>query len=361
MRRSVYGFLLVTVILFSLSACARSQLSVTDVSISQTGDISASITPNKDMEEVVACVTAKDSTGKINFEGELQLSESFQKNEKTIFSFNVFDTSLWAGAKISYNPFGNMFMSFLEDSVSCQLTADEETIASFTIDTSKIDLQKAMERLSSQDEAQESVSSPVTHEESSSSQNENPLPTVSEEEKGKENDTAFSASDEKDALALISKAGIGDIVTDSDNLMGIHLEEVRFDDDGDVYIQWAFTNDIMRSNKPYAFTQIRFFDPDDLSVHYAAFKLNDDNTFSMNFKAGDEIGSYDFVHLNHEEFNPESGVIFMYFNGSGEDAPEEIYTVPLVFTIYTGSDGPHAVEDTPRYAPEEMIKAFNEN
>lgn len=170
--------------------------------------------------------------------------------------------------------------------------------------------------------------------------------------------TALAAT-EDEARALITECGIGEAVADSDNLMGISLKDVRFDADGDVYIQWQFANEIMRSNLTYAYTQIRFFDPGDIATPYSAFKINADNTLKLTFKAGDSINILDFVHLNREEFSPESGVIIMYFNGSGEGAPEELFTSPLVFTIFVGDDGPRAVETTPRYAPEAMIAAFS--
>ena len=167
------------------------------------------------------------------------------------------------------------------------------------------------------------------------------------------------AATKDEACTLMTECGIGDAVADSDNLMGISLKDVRYDADGDVYIQWQFANEIMRSNLTYAYTQIRFFGPTDLAKPYSAFKINADNTLNLTFKAGDSISFLDFVHLNREEFSPDSGVIFMYFNGSGEGAPEELFTSPLVFTIFVGDDGPHAVETTPRYAPEAMIAAFN--
>ena len=166
------------------------------------------------------------------------------------------------------------------------------------------------------------------------------------------------AATEADARALMEECGIGDAVADSDNLMGMSLKEVRFDKDNDVYVQWQFDNEMMRSNLGYAFTQMRFFDPADLSAPYAAFTINEDNTVNLTFKEGDMINVLDFAHLNHEEFSPESGVIFMYFNGAGEGAPEQLFTRPLAFTLYVDDDGPHAVEMTPRYAPEAMIAAF---
>lgn len=167
------------------------------------------------------------------------------------------------------------------------------------------------------------------------------------------------AATEEDARALMTECGIGVPVAEGDNLMGISLKDVRYDNDGDVYIQWAFTNEIMRKNLTYAFIQMRFFDPADLAAPYSAFKISENNKLNLTFKEGDSINILDFAHLSKDEFNPESGVIFMYFNGSGEGAPEELFTRPLVFAVYVGDDGPHAVETTPRYAPETIISAFS--
>ena len=52
------------------------------------------------------------------------------------FSFNDY----------SVNLFGNLFKSFLEDNVTCKLMSDGKEIASFTIDTSQIDLEKSVFR-----------------------------------------------------------------------------------------------------------------------------------------------------------------------------------------------------------------------
>lgn len=170
--------------------------------------------------------------------------------------------------------------------------------------------------------------------------------------------SALAATGE-DARALMAECGIGDPVAQKDNLMDISLKDVRYDKDGDVYIQWGFANQKMRSNLTYAFTQMRFFDPANLAAPYSAFKVSADNKLNLTFKEGDILNMLDFVHLDQKEFSPASGVIFMYFNGSGKDAPKELYTSPLVFTIYVDQDGPHAVETTPRYAPETMIAAFS--
>ena len=167
------------------------------------------------------------------------------------------------------------------------------------------------------------------------------------------------AMTEIDARAIMVACHIGDPVADSDNLMGISLKDVHLEDDGDIYVQWQFSNDIMTSNMGYAFTQIRFFDSTDLSTPYAAYTINEDGTAGLTFKEGDSITFLDYAHLKKDEFTPDSGVFFMYFNGSGEGAPAEFYTLPLVFTFYIDDDGVHAVETTPCYAPEEMISAFN--
>lgn len=167
------------------------------------------------------------------------------------------------------------------------------------------------------------------------------------------------AATEGDARALMETHEIVKAVSDADNLMGMRLEEVSYDSDGDVYVHWSFANEIMRNNLTYAFAQMRYFDPDDLSTPYAPFTINEDNTLGLTFKPGDAVNILDFAHLNHEEFSPESGVIFMYFNGSGEGAPEQLYTVPLVYVIYLDDDGPHAVDTAPYYAPQAMISAFN--
>lgn len=167
------------------------------------------------------------------------------------------------------------------------------------------------------------------------------------------------AATEDEARALMTECGIGETVADSDNLMGISIKDVHLDVDGDVYIQWQFANEIMKNNLVIAYIQMRFFDPDALTLPYTAFTINADKTLGINFKADDSISFLDYVHLNHEVFNPKSGVIFMYFNGSGESAPKEFFTRPLVFTFYVDSNGPHAVETTPRYAPETMISAFS--
>ena len=221
---------------------------------------------------------------------------------------------------------------------------------------------------SAANDAQESASSSaaqtaVTQEDAAASESEEALTEIGEEEEetGAEEAAASSAAGREDALAMISKAGIGDIVSDSDNLMGMGLKDVHVEDDGDLYVSWAFTNEMMRGNMSYAYTRVRFFDPDDLSTPFTAFTINEDDTFSVTIKTGDQLGSYDYVHVKHEEFDPDSGVIFMYFDGSGEGAPDELYTVPLVFTIYKDSDGAHTVEDLPRYAPEEIISAFQGN
>lgn len=174
MKKRMLVILLAAALLVFLCACSSSggQMSVSDFSVSETGDISASITPKADMGEVKVHVTAKDSEGKVNFDGELPLAESIPKDTKTDISFNLFDPGLWAGATMSYNPFGNMYESFLGDKVTCQLMADGKEIASTEIDTSKIDAQKALENLVSQVQEKDSASQPEGQEESASEETE---------------------------------------------------------------------------------------------------------------------------------------------------------------------------------------------
>ncbi len=85
MKKNVCLFLLIVALVLSLSACSHNQIPVTDLSILPTGDISGAITPDKDMSEVIVCVVAKDSTGKVNFEGTIQLSETFQRRQNNVF------------------------------------------------------------------------------------------------------------------------------------------------------------------------------------------------------------------------------------------------------------------------------------
>ena len=45
------------------------------------------------------------------------------------------------------------------------------------------------------------------------------------------------AATEADARAMLEQCGIGESVPENDNLMGMSLKEVRYDSDGDVYVQ----------------------------------------------------------------------------------------------------------------------------
>ena len=142
MKKIIYVFLMIAIFLLLLNACSQAQLPVTDVSVSETGDITASVTPRKDMNFVTVLVVAKDSEGNVNFEGELPLPKTFPKDTKTVFSFSIFDSNLWGDASFSYDPFGDMYKSFLEDSVTCGLMFEGKEIASFEVDTAQIDLEK---------------------------------------------------------------------------------------------------------------------------------------------------------------------------------------------------------------------------
>ena len=132
MKKNVCVFLLIVALVLSLTACSHDQISVTDVSILPTGDISGAITPDKDMSEVMVCVVAKDSTDKVNFEGTIQLSETFSKDVKTTFSFDIFDTRMWSDARTE------------RDTAQSMLTAYKEIVADeHQVERNKLTLSKA--------------------------------------------------------------------------------------------------------------------------------------------------------------------------------------------------------------------------
>ena len=241
MRKRMLVILLAAALLVSLCACSSSkssgQMSVADFSVSETGDITASITPKTDIGEVKVHVTAEDSEGNVNFDGELPLADSIPKDTKTDISFNIFDPALWAGATMSYNPFGNMYESFLGDKVTCQLMADGKEIASTEIDTSKIDAQKALEALVSQVQEEASASQPEGQEESASEETETqdassaeqdtadvPAETAAEEEK------FFEADGYKIYYEVVPQDRVEEVVGDLAQYVdtdGIDLEKNR--------------------------------------------------------------------------------------------------------------------------------------
>ncbi len=156
---------------------------------------------------------------------------------------------------------------------------------------------------------------------------------------------------------VIQDLGIGGTVSADDDKMGMHLTSVSLDEDGDIYIQWDFDNEKMASNLTYAWSRITLVDPDDIHHTYQAFTRGEDNTISMSFKAGDVINHMNYLHIIRTDFETGSGMYLLYFDGSGDDAPEELTTVPEVFLIIEDEDGPRAYETTPRYASEFLIDA----
>ncbi len=64
---------------------------------------------------------------------------------------------------------------------------------------------------------------------------------------------------------------------------------------------------------------------------------------SVSFGVGESI-SYDHVRVN---FPTASKVVYLYF--AGAESPEELYTVPLFFTLVLDDD-PHVYEAAPRAA-----------
>lgn len=161
--------------------------------------------------------------------------------------------------------------------------------------------------------------------------------------------------------AVIDKLGIGGPVEDKDNAMGMHLTTVKLDDDGDIYVQWDFDNEAMRSNLMIAWSKVTLVDPDDIHNTYQVFTRTEEDKISIPLKAGDMINVLDFVHIIRNDFETESDVYILYFDGSEGWAPDEVYTAPQVFIIGEGENGPEAYETTPRYAPEDMITAVREN
>ena len=70
-----------------------------------------------------------------------------------------------------------------------------------------------------------------------------------------------------------------------------------------------------------------------------------------------KLNRLNYLHIIRADFETESGMYLLYFDGAGEEAPEEFRTVPQVFLIVEEEGGPHAYETTPRYAPEALIEA----
>ena len=156
---------------------------------------------------------------------------------------------------------------------------------------------------------------------------------------------------------VIKDLEIGEAVSADDDKMGMHITNVSLDKDGDIYIEWDFDNDAMTSNLTVAWTRMTLVDPDDINHTYQVFTRGEDNKISMSFKEGDSINRLNYLHIIRENFETESGMYLLYFDGAGEDAPEELRTVPEVFLIIEDESGPHAYETTPRYAPEALIEA----
>ncbi len=156
---------------------------------------------------------------------------------------------------------------------------------------------------------------------------------------------------------VIQDLGIGETVSADDDKMGMHITDVSLDKDGDIYIQWDFDNENMKSNLTVAWTKMTLVDPDDINRTYQVFTRTEDDKITMHFKEGDSLNWLNYLHIIRADFETESGMYLLYFDGAGEEASEEFRAVPQVFLIVEDEDGPHAYETTPRYAPEALIEA----
>lgn len=156
-----------------------------------------------------------------------------------------------------------------------------------------------------------------------------------------------AAPAEADALARGFLDGLEDCpyVAPEENLIGFHITKIE-KDGGDYIVYWGSTNDTITGNSgniAYAFSLIKFFDPEDYTNTYQGFTM-DGSSMQVDFKEGEFI-SYDHVRVT---FDTPSDVVYLYFAGAA-DGPEELYTVPLFYTLIL-DDNPRVFEDTPRAA-----------
>lgn len=152
-------------------------------------------------------------------------------------------------------------------------------------------------------------------------------------------------SPEQRARAFVDALDNCPLVEEKDNQIGFGIDCIEKDGD-DYIVYWTSTNDMIRKNSgnmAYAFSQITFYDPEDYTKSYQGFTV-ENGKLNVNFHAGESI-SYDHVRIS---FPTPSSVVYMYFAGA-VDAPKELYTVPLFYTLIL-DDQPRVLEDTPRAA-----------
>ncbi|MDR0841693.1 MAG: hypothetical protein LBN26_10000 [Christensenellaceae bacterium] len=134
-------------------------------------------------------------------------------------------------------------------------------------------------------------------------------------------------------------------VEDENNRIGFDID--RIEKDGDDYVvYWTSTNAAIAknpSNVAYAFSLITFYNPEDYSNSYQGFTM-ENGQMNVDFAAGESI-SYDHVRV---KLPTASKVVYMFFAGA-ENGPEELYTVPLFYTLIL-DDNPHVFESAPRAA-----------
>lgn len=133
-------------------------------------------------------------------------------------------------------------------------------------------------------------------------------------------------------------------VSPEENKLGFGIDRIEKDGD-DYFIYWTATNELLYRNPdniPYIFSLISFYDPADYSRSYRGFEIKDGDIVRT-LKVGESL-SCDHVRVN---FETDSKVVYMYFKGVEE--PEEIYTLPLFYTLIL-DDNPRVVEEVPRAA-----------
>ncbi|MCE5343750.1 MAG: hypothetical protein LLF96_09270 [Eubacteriales bacterium] len=134
-------------------------------------------------------------------------------------------------------------------------------------------------------------------------------------------------------------------VSTDENLIGFSIDKIEKDGD-DFIVYWSATNEIISgnsSNVAYAFSLIKFYDPEDYTNAYQGYTVQD-GEMHVDFSAGESI-SYDHVRVR---FSTPSNVVYLYFAGA-PDGPEQIFTVPLFYTLIL-NDEPRVLEETPRAA-----------
>jgi hypothetical protein len=148
------------------------------------------------------------------------------------------------------------------------------------------------------------------------------------------------------AKAFLDKLGKPAPVTESENKIGLFIRSVT-KSGNDYIVDYDAKNSIIANspnNKQYLMTQVYFIDPENHANRYQPFTIKD-GKLNFSFAPGDEIT----FPIRRIKFEPPSRIMYMYFTGVEKSVSDELYTVPLFFTIVLG-DNPSVFEATPRHA-----------